>query len=157
MYLHHYAGAMIYRPVADHFEILLQDSMTLDRRFVYQGKQTKFPGGREAFFQEPFAQILNRELPQEIFLRIKPGASVPKIVHEYIKDNQRKKFFAIPFDALEGELRTFPIYDTMSELFPPYWVDSRDDSYPAKIYKTHQQAYSRLVKHLEEQKVCLAR
>ena len=142
-----FAAIVACRKIEGHWEVLLQDSETTISKFRWQGKQTKFPGGRGEITDSGFLGIARREFQQETGYKINDGVN-PKVVYDVIDGNQHKKFFIVFVEEITGELRVAVILDGTSRLFPPYWVRVNEAGLERKIYKTHRPAFRTTRRHL---------
>lgn len=137
--------AIIYRRREGKLEVLLQSSESLIPKHKWQGKLSKFPGGRMEDSDADYLSACVREVREETHLHLKAGAK-PAPVYDYIIGTERKIFYPICIDELEGEMRTEVKDDNSSRLFPPYWVELTEDVVQKVIYRTHRSAAMRFLR-----------
>lgn len=133
--------AIIYRYQEGKLEVLLQGSESLIPKYKGQGKQDKFPGGRVERTDRDYPSACAREVIEEVFLHLKDGVKI-RPVYDVIVGTERKIFYPICINDLEGEIRTEIKDDNSSRLFPPYWIELTPDVIWRKIYRTHRIAAS---------------
>lgn len=131
--------AIIYRYQNGKLEVLLQGSESLIPKYKAQGKQDKFPGGRLEEADLSFLFGCAREIEEEVYLCLRIGVC-PEPVYDYITGTERKIFYPIHIDELEGQIRTEIKDDNSSRLFPPYWIELTPDVIWKIIYRTHRSA-----------------
>lgn len=130
---------IIHRYYNDVLQVLLQGSESLIPRYKGQGRQDKFPGGRVEESDESFEDACAREVLEEVWLRLKHGVELTP-VYDYVDRGERKIFYPISNDDLEGEIRTVEITDNSSKLFPPYWADLTPELIHSRLFRTHKPA-----------------
>lgn len=137
--------AIIYRRREGKLEVLLQQSESLIPKHKWQGKLAKFPGGRMEETDADYLSACVREVKEEVHLYLKEGVE-PVPVYDYIIGTERKIFFPMNIDELEGQIRTEVKDDNSSRLFPPYWIELTEDVVQKVIYRTHRSAAMRFLR-----------
>jgi predicted NUDIX family NTP pyrophosphohydrolase len=145
-----YAGCIIYRKVDGVVEYLVIDTKSLHPSFLGRSKvQTKFVGGTEDGHAEEDKDIIgtrDRELFEETHMRIKGGDN-PLVIHTETLPGHVKVFYLIPFEVLEGELRTEEKTIDFDWMSPPYWMDRYALAHA--LYKSHQSAFIKAIARVE--------
>ncbi len=145
-----YAGCIIYRETDGVVEYLVIDTKSLHPSFKDRAKvQTKFPGGTEDGHLEDDKDIIgtrDRELFEEIHMRIKSGYS-PLVIHTETLPGHFKVFYLIPFEMLEGEIRTEEKTVDLDWMSEPKWMNRHKLAHV--LYKSHQSAFIRAIERVE--------
>jgi 8-oxo-dGTP pyrophosphatase MutT (NUDIX family) len=143
----HTAGVVVYKLENGTLYFLVQGVESLDPRFLHLGIQNRFPGGSNEDHPEedPFATA-KRECEEETHLHISSSYE-PDLIRQSQGSGPRKKFFyLVPFDKVEGDLRTEPIMDGKDILHVPQWKSGTEISQGVyygggQIYRTHRQIF----------------
>ncbi|MCX6702114.1 MAG: NUDIX domain-containing protein [Candidatus Zambryskibacteria bacterium] len=137
-----FAGAVVWKREEGKIYLLVQDSKSMDQRYICKPLQTKFPGGTNRGHKEDSSasETLIRELEEETNLRLRLGVR-PRILRVI----GRQVFFLVSIDDCVGILRREQILDGDDTLSPPYWVKA--DELGRVLYKTHQYALHRTLQY----------
>lgn len=130
---------IIHRYHNDVLQVLLQGSESIIPKYKAHGRLDKFPGGRVEESDVCFEDACAREVLEEVWLRLKDGVELEP-VYDYVDRGERKIFYPIYIDDLEGEIRTVEVQDNSSRLFPPYWADLTPELLHSRLYWTHRPA-----------------
>lgn len=140
-----FCGIFVWRIVSTGIEILTFTYKKGDRP-----ETIKVPGGCMASGDGSAEQAVVSELEQETGLRFigchieadLPFARPDGLVHVYTNyvspGKHHQHFFAVPFKALEGALRTHPMFDDDEELGVPKWIPI--DGALECLFRTHKRA-----------------
>ncbi len=136
----YFAAGMIWRPESNFgSEFLVQRSKSLRQKTGNNSVVVKFPGGMNlsAFGEFDPKKTVQRELLEETFLlwNLHAGLEVKPFVS---KDGHQKFFFPIPWNDVDGEMRTTEIVDGDTLIYPPEWMSA--EKVWELIYHTHRPA-----------------
>ncbi len=122
--------------------------------YAGQKDQVKFPGGGNKSGEVDFFSTLKRELTEETGLSFKADVE-PRIIHRVSRRNDQDKtklhlqvFYFVPFESLQGTLRTEEIVDGTSVLSAPFWVSVNDIRRSGFLYWTHYIAMQKTMNYI---------
>ncbi len=141
-----FSGAIIWKVEGGELMFLVQESQSIGKHETLDEIQTKFPGGvnRDHPSDKTPLYTLKREIMEEIYMMVKDGVEPERFYTSVSTDSHRKFFFLVPFNSLEGELRTEGIKDGRTYLYPPRWANASG----IKVYRTHRRAAREAFKKL---------
>ena len=144
----HFAGAVIVKEERNLVSVILQGSISIDRRFRTFGKLVyKFPGGTNTDYPKDWdtRKTLRREIKEELGLHLKRGVN-PRRLCTISEGQHTKVFFVLRDTDLEGHLRDKEIVDGLTLLRVPEWVQI--DKAVGMIYESHLPVITEVKKYL---------